>query len=294
MKTISLKAYAKINLGLDVLGTLDNGYHEVRMVMQSVSIFDKVNIRRNKSGEITMKTNLGFLPCGPDNLVYKAADLMRRTYGIKDGIDIDLYKFIPVSAGMAGGSTDAAAVFKGINIMYSLGATEDELKSLGVTLGADIPYCIMGGTALAEGIGEKLTRLPDCPECHLVIAKPSISVSTKFVYDNLVLDEHTVHPDTDMIIKHITDKNITGVAAELCNVLESVTIKEYPVIGDIKKTMIEYGAVNSLMSGSGPTVFGIFTDYDKAVSCNNYLRQSKPVKSVYLAEPVSASICKGR
>lgn len=294
MKTISLKAYAKINLGLDVLGTLDNGYHEVKMVMQSVSIFDKVNIRRNNSGKITMKTNLGFLPCGPDNLVYKAADLMRKTYDIKDGVDIDLYKFIPVAAGMAGGSTDAAAVFRGINIMFGLGASEEELKALGVTLGADIPYCIMGGTALAEGIGEKLTRLPDCPACYLVIGKPAISVSTKFVYDNLVLDNNTIHPNTDMIIKHITDNNITGVAAELCNVLESVTVREYPIIGDIKRTMIEYGAVNSLMSGSGPTVFGIFTDYEKAVSCNNYLRQSRLAKSAYLAEPVSASICKGR
>lgn len=294
MNTISLKAYAKINLGLDVLGTLDNGYHEVRMVMQSVSIFDKVNIRCNKSGQITMKTNLDFLPCGPDNLVYKAAKLMKDTYGIKDGLDIDLYKFIPVAAGMAGGSTDAAAVLRGINDMFKLGATEEELKALGVTLGADIPYCIMGGTALAEGIGEKLTRLPDCPECHLVIGKPSISVSTKFVYDNLVLDDNTIHPDTDMIIKHISDNNITGVADELCNVLESVTVNAYPIIGDIKRTMIEHGAVNSLMSGSGPTVFGIFTDYDKAVSCNNYLRQSKLVRNAYLATPVSANICKGR
>ena len=178
--------------------------------------------------------------------------------------------------------------------MFGLGASEEELKALGVTLGADIPYCIMGGTALAEGIGEKLTRLPDCPACYLVIGKPAISVSTKFVYDNLVLDNNTIHPNTDMIIKHITDNNITGVAAELCNVLESVTVREYPIIGDIKRTMIEYGAVNSLMSGSGPTVFGIFTDYEKAVSCNNYLRQSRLAKSAYLAEPVSASICKGR
>lgn len=293
MRTISLKAYAKINLGLDVLGTLENGYHEVKMVMQSISIFDKVNMTRNDSGKITMKTNLSFLPTGPDNLVYKAAKLIKDTYGIEDGIDIDLYKFIPVAAGMAGGSTDAAAVLKGMNILFNLKLSEDELKKLGVKLGADIPYCIMGGTALAEGIGEVLTRLPDCPMCYIVVAKPYISVSTKFVYDNLVLDENTVHPNTELIIKSITDNNIEGVANELCNVLETVTVKEYPVISDIKKVMIEKGALNSLMSGSGPTVFGIFTDKEKAEECNDYLRQSKLVKSVYVATPVDANVCKG-
>ena len=265
MNSISLKAYAKINLGLDVLGTLPNGYHEVKMVMQSISLYDKVNIKKNDSGTINVKTNLSYLPVNGDNLVYKAAYIMKEKYNIQDGFDIDLFKFIPVAAGMAGGSTDAAAVFKGINIMYNLNATEEELKELGVTIGADIPYCIMGGTALACGIGEKLTRLPGCPKCYFVIGKPYVNVSTKYVYENLVLDESTVHPDTDAIIDAISHANVAGIADNLCNVLETVTVAKYPQIGEIKKVMIEKGALNSLMSGSGPTVFGIFNDYEKAI-----------------------------
>lgn len=185
-------------------------------------------------------------------------------------------------------------MFKGINIMYNLNATEEELKELGVTIGADIPYCIMGGTALACGIGEKLTRLPGCPKCYFVIGKPYVNVSTKYVYENLVLDESTVHPDTDAIIDAISHANVAGIADNLCNVLETVTVAKYPQIGEIKKVMIEKGALNSLMSGSGPTVFGIFTDYEKAKECNDYLRKSRLVKSAYVAEPVSARMCKGR
>ncbi len=294
MNSISLKAYAKINLGLDVLGTLPDGYHEVKMVMQSISLYDKVNIKKNDSGTINVKTNLSYLPVNGDNLVYKAAYIMKEKYNIQDGFDIDLFKFIPVAAGMAGGSTDAAAVFKGINIMYNLNATEEELKELGVTIGADIPYCIKGGTALACGIGEKLTRLPGCPKCYFVIGKPYVNVSTKYVYENLVLDESTVHPDTDAIIDAISHANVAGIADNLCNVLETVTVAKYPQIGEIKKVMIEKGALNSLMSGSGPTVFGIFTDYEKAKECNDYLRKSRLVKSAYVAEPVSARMCKGR
>lgn len=294
MNSISLKAYAKINLGLDVLGTLPDGYHEVKMVMQSISLYDKVNIKKNDSGTINVKTNLSYLPVNGDNLVYKAAYIMKEKYNIQDGFDIDLFKFIPVAAGMAGGSTDAAAVFKGINIMYNLNATEEELKELGVTIGADIPYCIMGGTALACGIGEKLTRLPGCPKCYFVIGKPYVNVSTKYVYENLVLDESTVHPDTDAIIDAISHANVAGIADNLCNVLETVTVAKYPQIGEIKKVMIEKGALNSLMSGSGPTVFGIFTDYEKAKECNDYLRKSRLVKRAYVAEPVSARMCKGR
>ena len=216
MNSISLKAYAKINLGLDVLGTLPDGYHEVKMVMQSISLYDKVNIKKNDSGTINVKTNLSYLPVNGDNLVYKAAYIMKEKYNIQDGFDIDLFKFIPVAAGMAGGSTDAAAVFKGINIMYNLNATEEELMELGVTIGADIPYCIMGGTALACGIGEKLTRLPGCPKCYFVIGKPYVNVSTKYVYENLVLDESTVHPDTDAIIDAISHANVAGIADNLC------------------------------------------------------------------------------
>ena len=282
MKSISMKAYAKINLGLDVIGKLENGYHEVRMIMQSVDLYDKITVTRNDSGKITIKTNLSFLPTGPDNLVYKAADLLRQEFGIKDGIYIDLYKFIPVAAGMAGGSTDGAAVLKAVNQLFDLKLTDEELMERGAKLGADIPYCIMGGTALAEGIGEKLTKLPDCPRCYVVIAKPGISVSTRFVYENLVLDENTNHPDTDGMINCIENNDIDGVAARLCNVLESVTEKEYPIIADIKKDMLSHGAINALMSGSGPTVFGIFKDKEKAEKCNDFFRRGRKARNSYM------------
>jgi len=282
MKYINLKAYAKINLGLDVLGTLPNGYHEVRMVMQNIDLYDKVNIFKNNSGEINVKTNFSFLPTGPENIVYKAAKLIMEEFGIKEGVDIDLFKFIPVAAGMAGGSTDAAAVLRGMNTLFDLGLNRQQLMERGAKLGADVPYCIMGGTALAEGIGEKLTRLKDCPKCHVLIGKPGISVSTKYVYDNLVLDENTKHPDIDGIIKAIDGGDIGAVAGGLANVLETVTEKAYPVISDIKKTMVEHGALNSLMSGSGPTVFGIFDDHKKAQACNEYLRQGKLTRNSYV------------
>lgn len=284
MNRISLKAYAKINLGLDVLGTLENGYHEVRMVMQSIDIYDKINISKNRTGEINIKTNLSFLPTGPDNLVYKAAKLIKDEFEISYGVDIDLYKFIPVAAGMAGGSTDAAAVLKGINRLFGLGLSEEELMARGAKLGADVPYCIMGGTALAEGIGEKLTRLKPCPRCYVVIGKPGISVSTKYVYDNLIVDENTVHPDIDGIIDSINNDDIGGVADKLGNVLESVTENAYPVIRDIKDIMIKEGALNSMMSGSGPTVFGIFDDRDKAVRCREVLRNGSLARNSYVAE----------
>lgn len=286
MNTVSMRAYAKINLGLDVIGRLENGYHEVRMIMQSINLYDKVSVTRNKTGRINVKTNLTFLPTGPDNLVYRAAAMLIEEFGIQDGVDIDLYKFIPVAAGMAGGSTDAAAVLKAVNKIFGLGLDDGALMERGAKLGADIPYCIMGGTALAEGIGERLTPLPKCPHFYLVIAKPGISVSTKMVYGSLRLDDTIIHPDTEGIMEAITNKDVEGIADRLCNVLESVTIKEYPVIQDIKAEMIRYGALNSLMSGSGPTVFGIFTDENKAKECNEYLRKSRMVRNSYVAEPV--------
>lgn len=286
MNTVSMRAYAKINLGLDVIGRLENGYHEVRMIMQSINLYDKVSVTRNKTGRINVKTNLTFLPTGPDNLVYRAAAMLIEEFGIQDGVDIDLYKFIPVAAGMAGGSTDAAAVLKAVNKIFGLGLDDGALMERGAKLGADIPYCIMGGTALAEGIGERLTPLPKCPHFYLVIAKPGISVSTKMVYGSLRLDDTIIHPDTEGIIEAITNKDVEGIADRLCNVLESVTVKEYPVIQDIKTEMIRYGALNSLMSGSGPTVFGIFTDENKAKECNEYLRKSRMVRNSYVAEPV--------
>lgn len=286
MEYINLKAYAKINLGLDVLGTLDNGYHEVRMIMQSIDIFDKVNIYKTSGRNIRMKTNLSYLPVGPDNLVYRAAALMKERYGITDGMDIDLFKFIPVSAGMAGGSSDAAAVLRGVNELWNIGASEKELMEIGAKIGADVPYCVMGGTALAEGIGEKLTKLPDCPACTVVIGKPNLRVSTRYVYDKLVIDGNTVHPDIDGIVQAISDGSIEGVASRLCNVLETVTEAENPVISKIKKIMTDNGALGSLMSGSGPTVFGLFENDETATQCNNILKKNGCVRNCYIAHLV--------
>lgn len=290
MKSISLKAYAKINLSLDVLGTLENGYHEVRMIMQNVDMYDKVNMFRNKSGEINIKSNLSFVPTGPDNLVYKAIRLLLDEYNITDGVEVDLYKYIPVAAGMAGGSTDAAAALIGVNKMFGLGLTREELMVHGKKIGADVPYCILGGTALAEGIGEKLTVLPDCPNCYIVVAKPGISVSTKYVYDNLVLDENTKHPDVDSMIKEIENKNIVGVAQLMGNVLESVTEAKYPVIADIKIMMLSHNAMGAMMSGSGPTVFGLFENEGDALACENKLRASAIVKNSYVTRFVNGGM----
>ena len=286
MKRVNMRAYAKINLGLDVTGVLENGYHEVRMVMQSIDMYDKVNITRIPGNAIKIRTNLAYLPIGPENLVYKAAVLMRETYGITGGMDIDLFKFIPVAAGMAGGSSDAAAALKGINKLWNIGASDEELMELGAKLGADVPYCVMGGTALAEGIGEKLTKLPDCPACTLVIGKPNLKVSTRYVYEKLVLDENTVHPDIDGIIEAIRERDLVKMSSKLSNVLESVTESENPVISRIKKMMTDNGALGSLMSGSGPTVFGIFDDEARASECHDIIRKSGLTRNSYIVHLV--------
>ena len=223
MKEISVKALAKINLGLDVVRRREDGYHEVKMVMQTIHLFDRLEMKKTAGG-ITMTTNLSFLPTNENNLVYKAAKLLMNEFQIRDGIDVKLHKYIPVAAGMAGGSTDAAAVLYGMNRMFELGLSKEELMQRGVKIGADVPYCIMRGTVLAEGIGEKLTQLPPMIKCPVLIAKPSISVSTKFVYQNLKLDEQTNHPDIDALMKDIREKDFDGVCAHMGNVLESVTI----------------------------------------------------------------------
>ena len=247
MKDISVKALAKINLGLDVVRRREDGYHEVRMVMQTIHLFDRLEMAKNSSGEISITTNLSFLPTNQNNLVYRAAELLREEFQIKDGLTINLHKHIPVAAGMAGGSTDAAAVLYGMNRMFDLGLKREELMERGVKIGADVPYCIMRGTALAEGIGEKLTALPPMVKCPVLIAKPQISVSTKFVYENLRLNDKTVHPDIDALVENIRKKDLNAVASEMGNGLETVTIPNYPVIAQIKEHMLEQGAVGAMM-----------------------------------------------
>lgn len=229
-----------------------------------------------------MTTNLSFLPTNENNLVYKAAKLLMDEFQIRDGIDVKLHKYIPVAAGMAGGSTDAAAVLYGMNRMFELGLSKEELMQRGVKIGADVPYCIMRGTALAEGIGEQLTALPPMVKCPILIAKPQISVSTKFVYENLKLDENTVHPDIDRLVEDIRRKDLAAITSDMGNVLETVTIPNYPVIAEIKEYMMEHGAAGAMMSGSGPTVFGLFDDKEKAVAAYEAMQASGLAKQVYL------------
>ena len=279
---ISLKALAKINRGLDVVRRREDGYHEVRMIMQTIQLYDRLDIKRTQEPGIQIQTNLSFLPVNENNLIYKAAKLLMDEFSITDGVSVKLDKRIPVAAGMAGGSTDAAAMLIGVNRLFSLGLTKRQLMERGVQIGADVPYCIMRGTALAEGIGEALSPLPPMVKCPVLIAKPSISVSTKFVYQNLKLDDTTIHPDIDRLIDDIKAKNLHDIAAHMGNVLETVTIPNYPVIDEIKKHMLSNGAVGAMMSGSGPTVFGLFDDEDTAKKAYKAMRSSHLARQVYL------------
>lgn len=264
MEQITRKAYAKINLGLDVLRRREDGYHEVKMIMQTVDIFDTLTfVKKNEPG-IRLKVDNEELSEDKDNLIYRAAELLMEKAGVKQGVEITLEKRIPIAAGMAGGSTDAAAAFHGINELFDLGYSLEDLQMLGVTLGADIPYCLAGGTAISEGIGEILTKLPEPPQCTLVVAKPDINVSTKFVYENLHANTLAYHPDIDGMIEAIKIGSLQGITDRLGNVLETVTVREYPIIEEIKNLMKQEGAENALMSGSGPTVFGIFTNEESA------------------------------
>lgn len=281
MDNISLKALAKINLGLDVVRRRDDGYHEVRMIMQTINLFDRLEIKKIKESAIKIHTNLFFLPVNENNLVYKAAKLLIDEFGIQEGVSVGLTKKIPVAAGMAGGSTDAAAMLFGMNRLFGLGLSKKQLMERGVKIGADVPYCIMRGTALAEGIGDKLSPLPAMVKCPVLIAKPQISVSTKFVYQNLKLDDKTVHPDIDRLIEDIRNKDLKAVSDHMGNVLESVTIPNYPVISQIKEQMMDSGAVGSMMSGSGPTVFGLFDDSRTAQLAFGKIKRSGLAKQVY-------------
>lgn len=288
MEEISLQAYAKINLGLDVIRKREDGYHEVRMIMQSISLADTLLLRKSSEAGIFLNSHDGTenpdVPMDSTNLVYRAIQLLKEEFQITEGIEAVLSKRIPVAAGMAGGSTDAAAALKGMNQLFSLGLSTQELCQRGVRLGADIPYCIQGGTALSEGIGEILTPLPKVPDCYILIAKPPINVSTAFVYGNLKANELTEHPDINGMIQAIHQQDLSGIASRLGNVLETVTIPAYPVISDIKKIMVEYGAMQSLMSGSGPTVFGIFTEEQKAETTAQQIREAGLSEQVYVTQ----------
>lgn len=284
MDEISVKALAKINLGLDVVRRREDGYHEVRMIMQTIHLFDRVQLKKKKEAGITLRTNLSFLPVDEHNLAYRAAAMLREEFDIKEGVEIALEKHIPVAAGMAGGSTDGAAVLYAMNEIFGLGLSRQALMERGVKLGADVPYCIMRGTALAEGIGEKLTQLPPMVKCPVLIAKPQISVSTKYVYEHLKLNEQSWHPDIDKLIDRIKAKKLEQIGAAMGNILESVTIAEYPEIEAIKDCMKENGAVNAMMSGSGPTVFGLFAEKEEARRAAEAVRAQGIARQVFVTE----------
>lgn len=283
LNTIELKALAKINLGLDVLGKRENGYHDVKMVMQTIYLYDNVTLSKTEEPGIEVKTNLFYLPVDENNIAYKAAKLLIDEFQIPYGVLIQLEKHIPVAAGLAGGSSNAAAVLVGMNRLFSLGLSREELMERGVQLGADVPYCIMRGTVLAEGIGEVLTPLPPLPKCYVLIAKPGISVSTKVVYEKLDSQVIEKHPDIDGILAGLEAGDLSKICDSMGNVLEKVTIEDYPEIEQIKNAMKESGAINAMMSGSGPTVFGIFAERRLAKAAQRKLREQNLAKQIYVA-----------
>lgn len=279
-------APAKINLGLDVVRKREDGYHEVKMVMQTLNLYDRLTFCDNNSGLVTISSNMTQAPATEDNIIYKACQLIKKEYGISSGIDVYLEKNIPVAAGMAGGSTDAAATLVALNEMFDLGLSRDVLMELGVKIGADVPYCIMQGTALSEGIGEILTPLCPMPKCYIAIAKPEVGVSTKWVYQNLDAAGLKNHPDIDKMVEAINTGDLKGIVDTMENVLETVTIPAYPQIESIKQAMINGGAAGALMSGSGPTVFGIFEEKAAAEAVTHSLKQKGLAAQVYVATPV--------
>lgn len=287
MNKLTMEAPAKINLGLDVLRRRPDGYHDLRMVMQTISLKDELVLTQTEEPGIFLTVESereGELPADNKNLAYRAAALLLREFPQPGGVRIQLKKRIPIAAGLAGGSTDAAATLLGMNRLFDLGLSLPELQKRGVTLGADIPYCLMKGTALAEGIGERLTRLPKALACHVLLAKPDVSVSTAWVYQNLHLTEDTVHPDIDEMMRCLTEGNLTKLCACLGNVLETVTIPAYPVIARIKAQMKEEGALGALMSGSGPTVFGLFDSREKAEDCRRAILENNLANELFVTE----------
>lgn len=280
---MEIKAYAKINIALDIVGKRDDGYHLLRMIMQSIDLYDIIKINKIDSG-ISLKCNKHYVPTDERNLAYKAAKLFMETYSIEDGVEIELIKKIPVSAGLAGGSTNAAGVLKLMNKMFNINAPEEELKSLGLILGADVPYCISGGTALCEGIGEKITQLKSFKDKILVLIKPPFGVSTREVYKNFDLTKVIFHPKIEALIKAMEDDDIYFVADNMKNLLENVTLRRHRVLINIKEEVKIDGSIGTMMSGSGPTIFAFFDDMLKAQMC--YDNMKKKYKDVFITRTI--------
>jgi len=284
MDKLQLKAYGKINLGLDVIRKRPDGYHDLDMIMQMVDVYDDVIIEKKAGEEIVVKADAAVLSNGKDNLAYMAAKMLFDEFGIKSGVEITIHKRIPIAGGMAGGSSDCATTLIGINEMFNLGLSKQQLMERGVKLGADVPYCVLGGTAIARGIGEVLTPLPTPPQCHVIIAKPPISVSTAYVYGHIRPDEITKRPNIEQMTLAIKEQDLNKLSNLLYNVMEEVTVSEYPVIEKLKSIMLEKGALNSIMSGSGPTVFGLFDDREKAQAAMKALDSKELTEQLYLTK----------
>ncbi|MBQ1935455.1 MAG: 4-(cytidine 5'-diphospho)-2-C-methyl-D-erythritol kinase [Clostridia bacterium] len=264
-------ANAKINLSLDVLGVREDGYHEVEMLMQSIGLADRITLDPIPSG-IVLHTNRSYLPCDARNLAYRAAELFLKETNTQSGVKMNIIKKIPVSAGLAGGSTDAAAVLVGLNQLFRTKLSRRRLCELGGSLGSDIPFCILGGTALATGRGEQIHRLPPLPKVYLLLVKPPISISTPKIYTALDQQEITRHPDTGALIEKIKAQDISGLAQEMVNVLEPVCETFEPRISELREKLLSHGAIGARMSGSGPTVFGIFETYEQAAKAAESFR----------------------
>ena len=280
---MKIKAYAKINIALDVVGKREDGYHLLRMIMQTVDLYDVIEITKSDCN-IKLKCNKPYVPTDERNLAYKAAKLFKETYDIKDGVLIDLTKNIPVSAGMAGGSTDAAGVLKLMNRLFNVNASDEELRTLGLKLGAPVLPWTSGWTALCEGTGATITQLTPFMDSLLVIVHPTFGVSTKDVYKAFDLSKIVFHPRTDDIIKAMENDDIDFVANNMKNLLENVTLRKHRVILNIKEAMKSYGSLGTMMSGSGPTVFAFFDDMLKAQEC--YDEMKKKYKDVFISRTI--------
>lgn len=276
MEKVVEYARAKVNLTLDVTGKLPNGYHEVEMIMHQIDLYDVITISKNKVGKVRLQNSVNYLPTDKTNIAFKAAMIIRERYKVPEGVDIYIEKKIPVAAGLAGGSTDAASVIKGMNKLFDLGMSVSDMLSIGLEIGADVPFCILGGCYIARGVGEKLTPIDSSLDSWMLIAKPSIGVSTKDVYGALDVSAIKNRPDTLKMKESVESGSVYDVVDSLRNVLEDVTTKMHPIIYDVKSRMMEYGAIGEMMSGSGPTVFGFFKSQQKASKACVNMRKKYP------------------
>ncbi|MDO6355782.1 4-(cytidine 5'-diphospho)-2-C-methyl-D-erythritol kinase [Caloramator sp. CAR-1] len=287
MERIEIKCPAKVNLSLDVVGKRNDGYHLLRMINQSVSLYDYLTIEKIKSG-IIITSDKNDIPLDESNTCYRAADLIFKKFGIDYGVKIHLKKNIPHGAGLGGGSSDAAGVIKALNELYDLKMSKEQMMEIGLKVGADVPFSIMNRTSLVEGIGEIISPIEKIENLHIVIAKPNINISTKEVYSKLRLDEINKRPNIDKMVEYIRNKNYKMMASNMVNVLETVTLNEYPILLEIKNIMMEFEAEGSIMTGSGSAVIGIFEDEEKVKVCYNRLRDY--IKDVFLVKTVNEGV----